>query len=57
MDKLLLRFEQFAKNMIPPDIAREEEKGNPSHFHGVYTSGWCKAEPDIIADSIYIDVI
>ncbi len=43
--ELLSRLARLESTMIPPDVARERDRGNPSHFGGVFQTGWCRAEP------------
>lgn len=54
--KLLNRLHELEKRMIPPDVALEIPEGNPNRFGGVFSSGWCKAEPAKFEDLVNIDV-
>ena len=51
--KMMNRLEEYRKSMIPPDVAPDSEKGNPKHFNGTFSPGWCRSEPsfvDILTD-------
>ena len=39
------KYKDYEMSMIPPDNAAETAKGNPSHFGGVWSTGWCESEP------------
>jgi len=43
--EMLLKFDEYESTMIPPHTAAETEAGNPSHFDGVWSPGWCESEP------------
>ena len=43
---MLKRLDQLEATMIPPDVAPESKKGNPNNFGGVFSTGWCKAQPE-----------
>ena len=45
VEKMKARYNEYEMSMIPPDIAGETSKGNPSHFGGVWSTGWCESEP------------
>ena len=45
VDELLARLEEYKNTMIEPDVAAEVKRGNPWNFGGLYSTGWCKAEP------------
>jgi len=36
-------LDTYQDGMVPPDIADVMQEGNPTHFQGVWSSGWCNA--------------
>ena len=42
------RFKEYESTMIPSNKADDVEEGNPIHFDGVWSSGWCESEPGFI---------
>ncbi|XP_071095245.1 arylsulfatase B-like [Haliotis cracherodii] len=38
---LRARMLEYKKQMVPANFPPEDPKGNPSHFGGVWTPGWC----------------
>jgi len=40
------RLKEFESTMIPPNIAKDVDEGNPSHFNGTWSSGWCESLPN-----------
>ena len=42
------RLEGYRKSMIAPDVAPDSEKGNPKHFNGTFSPGWCRPEPNLV---------
>jgi len=45
VEDMRARYEEYEASMIPPDNAAETGQGNPSHFGGVWSTGWCESEP------------
>jgi len=39
------RLEEYVATVIPEHSAHEIEEGNPCHFGGAYSPGWCESEP------------
>jgi len=47
VEEMMNRLEAYEATMIPPHIADLVEEGNPSHFGGVWSPGWCESEPQL----------
>ena len=41
MEKLM----EYWATMIPADVAKDVEEGNPVHFNGTFSPGFCNSEP------------
>lgn len=59
VDTMLRRLFDLESTMIPPNIAPEEEKGNPIHFNRVFSPGWCASKPEMAVNDndIFVEVI
>ena len=47
VEEILQRYKEYESTMIPPFTADEIEEGNPIHFNGIWSSGWCKSGPGL----------
>lgn len=45
VETMLKKLAKFDASMIPPNVKDQVDSGNPKHFNGVYTTGWCQAQP------------
>ncbi|XP_059085957.1 arylsulfatase I-like [Tigriopus californicus] len=45
VESMLAKLARFDASMIPPNIKPEVASGNPNRFNGIYTPGWCQAQP------------
>ena len=36
---------EYWVTMIPADVAKDVEEGNPVHFNGTFSPGFCDSEP------------
>ena len=43
--EMMNRLEEYRLTMIPPNIANDSTKGDPIHFNGTFSPGWCQSEP------------
>ncbi len=50
VSEMLLRLYELEAGMIEPDIAAQVADGNPNNFGGVFSPGWCNAEPPIAVE-------
>ena len=57
--EMMQRLAEYEETMIPPNIGDKTEKGNPKHFNGTFSPGWCQSEPkafdnwaDVAVDTI-----
>ena len=56
---MMNRLQEYRLTMIPPDVGDDSEKGNPQHFNGTFSPGWCQSEPITIesSDDVAIEII
>ena len=45
VDKLMEKLMEYWVTMIPADVAKDVEEGNPVHFNGTFSPGFCDSEP------------
>ena len=50
VEDMRARYEEYEASMIPPDNADQTGQGNPSHFGGVWSTGWCDSEPAALVE-------
>lgn len=43
---MLAHLEEMKTTMIEPFISPEVDEGDPNNFGGVYSPGWCVAQPE-----------
>ena len=57
--EMMKRLEAYEKSMITPNIGPEIENGNPRHFNGTFSPGWCQSEPNVydIWSNVEIDIL
>ena len=57
--EMMNRLQEYRLTMIPPDVGDDSEKGNPQHFNGTFSPGWCQSEPITIDSSngVAIEII
>ena len=53
---MMQRLEEYRESMISPDVAPDSEKGNPMHFNGTFSPGWCRSEPSHVDISIDVRI-
>ncbi len=61
--RLLRRLSELEAGQIAADVAHQQERFNPAYTDGVYSTGWCEAEPKTsalendLADLVEVDVV
>ena len=43
--KMMERLKEYWLTMIPADVGNDVEEGNPIHFNGTFSPGFCESEP------------
>ena len=45
VDKMMEKLMEYWVTMIPADVAKDVEEGNPVHFNGTFSPSFCDSEP------------
>ena len=45
VDQLMEKLMEYWSTMIPADVGKDVEEGNPIHFNGTFSPGFCDSEP------------
>ena len=45
VDQMMEKMMEYWSTMIPADVGKDVEEGNPIHFNGTFSPGFCDSEP------------